>query len=132
MEKKPRVLLVDDEPDFLEPVTSWLESKGYTVMTALSGKEAIDLVKQQHVDIVFLDIRMPEMDGAETLRRIRTFNTDIPVVIVTAVYQEEERLLQDKTLGVSGFFLKQNSLEGLVWTLEATLRLRRGSKPTED
>lgn len=125
MDKKRWVLFVDDEADFLASVAFWLEAKGYAVTTALSGKQAIDLIKRQPFDMVFLDMHMPQMSGLETLRQIRTFNKEIPVVIVTVDYEEEARLEKEKApLGISGFFLKQSSLDRLGWALEMILRMR--------
>jgi len=124
MKKKIRVLLVDDEQDFLEPISLWLESKGYSVTLAYNGKQTIQIVKSDTPDIVFLDIRMPVMDGIEILARIREFNKKIPVVMVTA-YCDEKSLARARQLGVSGFFPKRESLEELQNTIETTLRTHK-------
>ena len=116
------VLLVDDEADFLEPVAFWLRSKGYTVHSASSGPEAIRAVKQRLPDIIFLDIHMPGMDGIQTLQQIRTISKEVPVIIVTAAYQDEKNFATANELGISGFFPKQKSLTDLVLILEASLR----------
>ena len=123
MERKLHVLFVDDEADFLEPIALWVKSKGYHVTTASRGKQAIELIQRDPPDIVFLDVQMPELDGLETLRRIRAFNSEIPVVIVTAAYQDETTFADAKTLGISGFFPKQESLDKLGELLEVTLRM---------
>jgi len=78
------VLIIDDEPDFLEMTKMALEMEGHKIITATSGKEAIDLIKKNKPDMVFLDIKMPDMDGIETLRRIREFDNKTPVIMVTA------------------------------------------------
>ncbi|MFH1045668.1 MAG: response regulator [Candidatus Omnitrophota bacterium] len=110
--KKAKVLLVDDQPDFLEPISFLLRSEGYEVLLANGGIEAIEMIKSDNPDIVFLDIVMPEVDGLETLSRIRSFNKLLPVVILTAEANEENRL-QAQKLGVAGFFPKR----GNVWQL---------------
>jgi CheY-like chemotaxis protein len=132
MARAQRILFVDDEADFLASVTFWLTSKGHDVTTASSGKQAIELIQQQPPDIVFLDVHMPEMDGLETLRRIRAFNRKIPVVIVTVDDEQEEKLAGEKGLGISGFFMKQRSLEDLGWVLECALRIHgKSDAPSE-
>jgi response regulator RpfG family c-di-GMP phosphodiesterase len=62
-EKQVKVLLIDDEPDFAQIVAFRLKSKGYIVYSAKSGQEGIELIKKENPDIVFLDLKMPQMDG---------------------------------------------------------------------
>lgn len=123
MERTITVLMVDDETDFLEPVAFWLKSKGYAVTTLTSGEEAVELVKRSPPDVVFLDINMPGIDGIETLRRIRAHTRELPVVMVTAAYQDEKNVSRASTLGISGFFPKNNSLSELVRVIETCLRV---------
>ena len=123
MDKAINVLMVDDETDFLEPVAFWLKSKGYAVTTLTTGAEAVELVKQALQDVICLDINMPGMDGIETLRRIRALSRDLPVVMVTAAYQDEKNISRASTLGISGFFPKNNSLSELVRVIETCLRM---------
>lgn len=106
MEKK-RILIVDDEVDLLFTMRGVLASWGYDVITAVSGKEAVRIVKDgsRFLDIVILDILMPELDGIETLRRIRRFNKEIPVLMLTG-YPSEASLKETKRLGISGFISK--------------------------
>ena len=121
MEEKIRVLLVDDEPDFVESMSLWLEAKGYSVSVASSGEKAIQIVKEQPLHIVFLDIKMPVMDGIETLRRIREFNQTLPVIVITA-YADEEKLVKLQELNISGFFAKDSDVKILQDTIELTLK----------
>ncbi len=123
MERTINVLMVDDETDFLEPVAFWLKSKGYAVTTVTNGEEAVELVKRAPPDVVFLDINMPGIDGIETLRRIRALTRDLPVVMVTAAYQDEKNISQASSLGIAGFFPKNNSLSELVRVIETCLRV---------
>ena len=122
-----RVLIVDDEPDFVEPVVFWLKSKGYDVVTAPDGKQALQVFKNAKPDIVFLDIQMPEMDGIETLRGIREINKRIPVIMVTAAYRDPANFELATQLGATGFFPKQDSLEKLIRLIETTVRLHSKS-----
>jgi len=84
-----RILVVDDEPDVCEMLEKFLTIKGYEVSTALSGEEALTLVKKEKPHIILLDIRMPEMDGLECLERIKEIDQDIGVIMITAIKQEE-------------------------------------------
>jgi CheY-like chemotaxis protein len=126
-----RVLLVDDAEDFLEPVRFWLESKGYLVMTANNGQEALDAIKRHAPNIVFLDINMPGMNGLEALKRIRSLYGNLPVVMVTAAYQNEQYFAEANKLGISGFFPKSNSLPDLTRMIEMTLRAHGKIKAAE-
>ena len=121
MEEQIHVLLVDDEPDYLEPMSFWLRAKGYFVSVAPNGEEAIQIIKEKNPHIVFLDINMPNMDGIETLRRIRGFNQDLPAIMITA-FANEEKYSQAKELNISGFFTKDADVEVIRNTIELTLK----------
>ena len=81
-----KVLVIDDTKNIRMLLTTCLELKGYKVLTADSGKSAIDILKEekQSIDIIFLDIRMPEMSGTEVLKIIRDMGFNCPVIIMTA------------------------------------------------
>jgi CheY-like chemotaxis protein len=124
-DKPIMVLLVDDEPDFVDPIAFWLKSRGYFVDTARNGKEAIQKVKTAVPDIMFMDINMPSMDGIETLKNIRAFNKDLPVVMVTAAFSSEDKINKAKELGISGFFAKNYTFDQLVQMIQVTLRTHK-------
>ena len=124
------VLLVDDEPDFQEALGFWFTSKGYRVSTASSGQEALDLIRATPPDIVFLDVNMPGLDGFETLRRLRTFDKALPVILVTAAVQEDNRFAGAKALGIAGLFPKGSSLNDLTQVLNVALRRLRPQTPS--
>lgn len=139
MESKPcraRILIVDDEIDFIEPIAYWFTSKGYEISKVSSGKVALDIIKLGEHDIVLLDVNMPEMDGIETLRHIRAVNKTIPVILVTAVINNENRFSGAKALGIAGIFPKGGSLIQLGDLLEISLRMmpkrRETTLVTED
>lgn len=129
MENKIQVLLVDDESDFLDPISFWLKSKGYSVTLANNGREAIESIKLNHPDIVFLDINMPVMGGIETLANIRKFDKEIPVIILTGS-EDKENIVKANQLGVSGFFPKKANLPQFVDILEVTLRTHKKLQPS--
>jgi CheY-like chemotaxis protein len=128
MPEPVRILMIDDEQDFLDTVGFWLKSKGHQVTQSNSGLKAVELLQQGGYDVVFLDVIMPELDGIETLRRIRSFNKQIPVIMVTTHVTDENKFAGAKALGISGLFLKGSSLEQLGQVLEVALRMIRKSK----
>jgi len=87
--EKPRILVVDDEPKACELLQDFLEAKGYTVVTASSGAEALAVAKETQPSLILLDIRMPGMDGLETLQRIQKLNKAARIIMITAADEEE-------------------------------------------
>lgn len=88
-----KILWVDDEIDSLKPHIIFLEKKGYTMLTAMSGDDAIEMVKKESFDMVLLDEMMPGKDGLTTLEEIKEIEPHLPVVMVTK--SEEETLMED-------------------------------------
>ena len=86
------ILWADDEIDLLKPHILFLNEKGYQVKTVTNGADAIDLIKSNYFDLVFLDENMPGLTGLETLVEIKNFNSEIPVVLITK--NEEEYLME--------------------------------------
>lgn len=126
-EKGIKVLLVDDQADFRQLMKFWLESKGYSVISASDGMSAIQLVKEEKPDVLFLDLRMPTMDGVETLKAIREFNKDMPVIVISA-YIHDPRAREVMTYGVSGVFYKSKNFEDALSLLEVALRTHKKLK----
>lgn len=81
--KKPVILLVDDEESIVTSLRGGLEDEGYIVITASDGTKALDIIKAHPLDVVFLDIWLPGIDGLETLKAIKDFDSAIEVVIMT-------------------------------------------------
>lgn len=87
---KKAVLVVDDDPKHLKLVALKLTNVGYRVITAHSGKDALEVAKIEKPGLVLLDIMMPDMDGFETLKKIKAIDPDIPVAMVTAIWDNDE------------------------------------------
>jgi len=87
---KKAVLVVDDDPKSLKLLAVKFSQEGYRVITAQSGKDALEAIKLEKLGLVLLDIMMPEMNGIETLKRIKTLDPGIPVAMVTAVWDNDE------------------------------------------
>jgi len=87
-------MVVDDNPDIITIVKTILEGKGFTVFSASSGQELLNLLKSQKPDLLILDIMMPEMDGLEVLTQLKavTDTARIPVILLTAKVQYEDVL----------------------------------------
>ena len=127
MEKNIKILLVDDETDFSQPVAFWFGSKGYYVIIATSGASAVEMVRDKKPDIVFLDLNMPIMDGASTLKKIREFDKDTPVIIVSA-YADQQKIKEIEPYGISGVFYKGADFNEGLSLLESTLRTHKRLK----
>lgn len=80
---KMKLMLVDDEERFLQTTNKLLAKKGYEVVTAISGVEALDKLEVSHIDVVILDVKMPGMDGVETLKQIKSRFPLVEVVMLT-------------------------------------------------
>ena len=127
MGKEKKILLVDDEQDFLQLMKFWLESKGYSIVTAGDGEAAIDLVKKEELNIILIDLRMPKMDGVETIKRIRGFNKNIPIIVISA-YVDDPRAAETMKYGISGIFCKHKDFQEGLSLLESALRVHKNLK----
>lgn len=128
MEKKA-ILVVDDEPDFLNMIKIRLEANNYEVLTAMNGEEALSKIKGEKIDVVLLDILMPQLDGLETLKKIRQIKKDLPVFMITAFSNEERFELADK-LNASGFIVKTGDLNKEIDNITGILNLADKYKGT--
>ena len=124
MKNTVRVLIIDDEPDFLATISYWLTSRGYDVVVANGGVQALAQLASSAFDIIFLDIVMPRLDGMETLKRLRTMGIKSPVVLLTTTWQDPASLIDFQVLGISGVFQKQGSLTAFIEVLESALKAR--------
>ncbi len=89
----PKILVVDDEPDVISYCQSYFGKRGYLVNTTISGRDAVSLVKLMKPDILILDRSIPDLNGMDVLKEVRTFNTKVKVIILTghSLVSEEER-----------------------------------------
>ena len=105
--KDIRILLIDDEDGFRRPMEFWLKAKGYQVTGAVSGEEGLMMIARERPSIVCLDMKMPGMNGIETLRKIRENDKTLPVIMITA-HGTPEDMKEAERLGISGFFRKDD------------------------
>src|SRR5690348_1026553 len=85
MAKKKTVLVVDDERTVTDALSLWLIDNGYEVTAALTGREGLERFKQQRVDIVITDLRLPDISGFELIAAIRQKDSNVPIIVITAL-----------------------------------------------
>jgi two-component system KDP operon response regulator KdpE len=125
--KDKLILVVDDEARMVNFMRMNLELEGARVASATNGKEALERAREDMPDVMLLDIMMPEMDGFETLKRLRQFS-QVPVLILTAKDEEEDRV-RGLELGADDYISKPFSHRELVSRIRAVLRRHYAAPP---
>lgn len=122
--EKINVLWADDEIDLLKPHILFLKDKGYDVVTATSGDEALELVEKNDFSVILLDENMPGLSGLETLNRLKSKHSDLPVIMITK--SEEEYLMED-AIGskISDYLIKPVNPNQILLSLKKTLDNKR-------
>lgn len=108
-----RVLLIDDEPQFVEVLAERLEARGFSVQTALDGDQGLTKLQEQEADVVILDVQMPGRDGVETLREVKRIKPLIEVIMLTG-HATIESGIQGLKLGAYDYLMKPTDTEDLV------------------
>ncbi len=122
--RKPRILWVDDEIDILRAHILFLENKDYEVETAYNGLDAIEMVKSNFFDIIFLDENMPGLTGLETLTEIKAISPNVPVVMIT---KSEEENIMDEAIGskISDYLIKPVNPKQILLSLKKNIDQKR-------
>ena len=120
---KIRVLLVDDEKDFVETLAQRLEVRDFAVATAFGGDEALSLIKEREFDVVVLDVLMPGKDGIETLNEIKELNPLINVIMLTG-NATVETAIEGMKLGAYDYLMKPTQTEELVEKITKAFQLK--------
>jgi DNA-binding response OmpR family regulator len=104
MERKKRILVVDDDPDILEAVGTVLESQDYEVITASDGEEGLAKLREEHLDLMILDLLMPRMDGFAVCKELKDPRwakyANIPILVLTSVREEAARRRYELETGI--------------------------------
>lgn len=120
------VLVIDDDPHTLAMFQTALESAGYRVLVAESGRRGLDQVQAQAVDLVIVDVFMPEMDGLELIRRLRAGTPPCKIMAMSGGVGEWDYLEVAKRLGASGTLKKPCSPQVLLGAVHEQLRADQG------
>ncbi|MCP4353830.1 MAG: response regulator [Desulfobacterales bacterium] len=121
-----KILVVDDEPDILEIISSILTKKGFSVESAPGGREAIERFKSEPFDLVLTDIRMPGTDGFEVMKQVRSMDQEAEIIIMTGFPSVDIAVRTLKDYGAFDFLTKPlRSIEQLSITVDQALERRR-------
>ena len=123
--KGTHLLIVDDEDNLRSMLAAALQHHGYTVTTAANGRDALDVIPKDRPDLVLLDVMMPDLDGFEVCRRLRTDGDRTPVLFLTARDSTEDKV-RGLTLGGDDYLQKPFSLDELMARAQAILRRTSG------
>jgi DNA-binding NtrC family response regulator len=118
-----KIMLVDDEERFLKTTSKLLSRKGYDVITASSGMEALNMLASGNIHVVILDIKMPGMDGIETLRAIKSGHPLVEVIMLTG-HGTVESAIDGLKSGASDFLLKPTDINDLIDKVEDAFNRR--------
>lgn len=118
-----QILLVDDEKDFVEILSLRLEDQGHRVFPAFNGQEALDHLNDRNFDVVILDIRMPGMDGIETLKEIRNRQPIVEVILLTG-HGSIDTAVEGMKSGAYDYLLKPADFDELLAKLDGA-RMRK-------
>jgi len=110
---KIKILLVDDEKDFIESLAERLQLRDFDVTTALNGNDAINLVQESDYDIIVLDVKMPGKDGIETLKEIKNIKQISQIIMLTG-HATVESAIQGMKLGAYDYIMKPTVTEDLI------------------
>jgi DNA-binding response OmpR family regulator len=122
------VLVVDDDPTVSDVVRRYLERAGYAVTLRADGRAALAAYERERPDLVVLDLMLPELNGLEVCRRLRTLDPTLPIIMLTALGEESDRVL-GLELGADDYLTKPFSPRELVLRVQSVLR-RSLARPT--
>ncbi len=126
MVEKTSILLVDDDPQLIRLVRANLESAGYRVLAAMDSRSALALVEMETLDLIILDIMLPEIGGYELCQRIREF-ASTPIIMLTAKVEDVDKVKGLKS-GADDYITKPFNVQELLARIEAVLRRTKFSE----
>lgn len=125
-----KILVVDDEPSIVTLLKFNLEQSGFTVVTALNGKEGYAIASQESLDLIVLDLMLPEMDGMEICKSLRQEKINTPILMLTAKDDELDKIL-GLELGADDYLTKPFSPREVVARVKAILRRTKINEESE-
>lgn len=117
----PKLLIVDDEQDVCEFVKDFMQERGYEVLTAQNGDDALNIAKAEKPELILLDIKMKGMDGIATLKHLKEIDKNQKVIMVTAL-NDQDKMDEASRLGVCDYITKPLMLDHLEQAVEKMLK----------
>jgi len=114
------ILVVDDEPNYLVVLSELLKDEGFEVITAQKGEDGFKVVQDTDLDLVITDMRMPGMDGLELLKAVKSYNKDLPVIMITAFGEVEKAVVAMKA-GAYNYLVKPFNNEELLLNIRKAI-----------
>jgi len=114
---KKKILLVDDDRDFVNLFTSIIESEGYVVEVAFSGQQALDKFKKSAFDLLILDIKLPDMNGDKVAKKVRDKDKNIVIIIITG-FPELQDSITALDIGIHDILLKPISSSEILRSIK--------------
>ena len=118
------ILIVDDEKNILDLYDQELQDEGYSTFLALNGKECLEIIKNESLDLIVLDIRMPKMDGLEAIGNIIDINNKIPIIINSAYSNYKDDFM---SWAAEAYVVKTSNLDELKNTIKEVLQKKKSS-----
>lgn len=122
--RKAKILIIDDEAEFVSTLTERLIIRGYTANGTTNFKESLEFLKQKP-DIVILDLGLPEIDGLEVLKEIKNFDSSIQVIILSG-YGDYDKINKSLNLGAYDYLLKPVDIEDLLSKIDSAKLKKEG------
>ena len=121
---KETILIVDDEKNILDLYDQELQDEGYSTFLAQNGKECLEIIKNETIDLIVLDIRMPKMDGLEAIGNIIDINNKIPIIINSAYSNYKDDFM---SWAADAYVVKSYNLDELKKTIKEVLQKKKSS-----
>src|SRR4026207_2478944 len=129
MNERPRILVVDDEPQLTRVLRTGLKSRGYDVRAAADGLAGFETFSDWHPDLVITDLAMPNVDGLELCRRLRAIS-QVPIIVLSAKGEEKTKV-EALDLGADDYVTKPFGIDELLARVRASLRRSNTDSKTE-
>lgn len=131
MDQKKTVLIVEDEKNIVDIIRFNLQREGYSTLEAYDGEAGLAAVKEHNPDLVLLDVMMPKMTGFEVCKTLRDSGSNVPVIILTAREEEEDKIL-GLEIGADDYITKPFSMRELLARVKANIRRTAMLTPAQD
>lgn len=123
LKKNVKILLVDDDIEYLQITSLFLRSKGYNIITCSSGQEAVEKVKEEEINIILIDYYMPGMTGEEAVQKIREFNTEVIIILQTGYAGQQPPIETLERLKIQNYYDKADGADKLHLQVLSAVRI---------